>query len=80
MSDVACALALIAVLGFLLVVLGKPVSEAFTVNDSIRCGVDQAPCPAGTKCINGFCGRTEARTPHDPNPVPLLQGPVPYTA
>lgn len=30
------------------------------------CGVDLAPCPFGTRCINGFC-RTENTIPISPS-------------
>jgi hypothetical protein len=30
------------------------------------CGVDLAPCPFGTRCINGFC-RTEDTIPISPS-------------
>lgn len=29
-------------------------SEGFA-NPGDRCGVDLPPCPAGTRCINGYC-------------------------
>jgi hypothetical protein len=30
--------------------------EGFSVPNG-RCGVDLPPCPAGTKCMNGYCLR-----------------------
>ncbi len=75
--DIGCALALIVFLGFLLLFLGKPVSEGFS--DSMRCGVDN-PCPGHLKCINGFCAKTDSRPIREKDPVPLLPpgAPAPY--
>ena len=33
-------------------------NEGFAVPNG-RCGVDQPPCPAGTRCMNGYCLRDE---------------------
>lgn len=30
------------------------------------CGVDMAPCPFGTRCINGYC-KTETTIPISPS-------------
>ncbi len=32
----------------------RPV-EGFEAVEGDRCGVDMAPCPKGTRCINGYC-------------------------
>jgi len=80
MKDIGCALTLMFVLGLLLLILRKPLSEGFTSDGAARCGVDMAPCDAGLKCVNGFCAKTEPRAAYDKEPVPLLpQGySVPY--
>lgn len=38
-----------------------------------RCGVGMAPCPHGTRCVNGFC-RSDAQPPqlYDRNPLPVV--------
>lgn len=72
-NDVKGALVLIFVLGLLLVLLGKPLSEGFsTSSDAIACGVDKAPCPGLLKCVNGFCAITEPKRAYEETPVPLL--------
>jgi len=30
-------------------------TEGFESQEGDRCGVDQAPCKFGTKCMNGYC-------------------------
>jgi len=79
LSDLGCALAVIAVLGLLLLIFGKSVNEGFG-SDTIPCGVDHAPCSVGLKCINGFCANTTPLPTHEVDPVPILDGPAPYTA
>jgi hypothetical protein len=75
--DIGCALALILVLGLLLLILGKPVSEGFT--DAMRCDVDN-PCSGHLKCLNGFCAKTDPRPIREKDPVTLLPpgAPAPY--
>lgn len=36
----------------------KSSREGFSANEE-RCGVDLLTCPAGTRCINGYCKRYE---------------------
>ena len=45
---VACAL----MVGYTVL---KPTAEGFESKLGDRCGVDMAPCPEGTRCINGYC-------------------------
>jgi len=78
LSDIVYALILIAVLGFLLVVLGRPFSEGFE-SGPLRCDLD-SPCPGHLKCLNGFCAATEPVGVVESDPVPMLPGgaPLPY--
>lgn len=71
-NDIKGALILIFILGLLLVLLGKPISEGFASGEAIACGVDKAPCPGHLKCVNGFCASTEPKRAYEANPVPLL--------
>jgi hypothetical protein len=77
LKDFACAMGIVLVLAFILMLLGGPVSEGFT--NSGRCDVDN-PCAPGLKCVNGFCAQTDPKPLVDPTPVPLLPagGPAPY--
>lgn len=54
----AIALALLVADRFLRI---RPFLEGFE-NGTQRCGVDMAPCPAGTVCANGFCIRQDPPT------------------
>lgn len=72
MKDIGCALALMLFLGFLLLILRKPISEGFYNSDAARCGVDLAPCSGTLKCINGFCADTEPKAAYEKDPVPLM--------
>ena len=78
LSDIVYALILIAVLGFLLVALGRPLSEGFE-SGPLRCDLD-SPCPGHLKCLNGFCAATEPVGVVEFDPVPMLPGgaPLPY--
>lgn len=80
MNDIACALGLIFVLGLILVVLNKPLSEGFT-NNAIACGLNH-PCQHPYKCLNGFCAKTDPRALYEKNPVPVLPDgqPLPYSS
>jgi hypothetical protein len=69
-NDIGYTLLLIFVLGFVLVLLQKPLSEGFE-SQAQRCGVD-LPCGGFLKCINGFCAKTETVPLHEKNPVELL--------
>jgi len=79
-KDLTYILLLLGTLGFLLLVLGKPLSEGFTSGGAQRCDVD-SPCPGLLKCVNGFCADV-SRVPiaKEEDPVPLLPpgGPAPY--
>ena len=79
MNDLAACLLLILVLGLLLVVLGKPVSEGFSGGGPQRCDI-HSPCPGFLKCINGFCAKTEPVGVVERNEVELLPSgsPAPY--
>ena len=70
LTDILYALGLIAILGFLLVVLGKPLSEGFS-SEPLRCDL-YSPCPGHLKCVNGFCAKTDPVGIHEESPVPLL--------
>ena len=70
LRDIGYALLLIFVLGFVLLMLQTPLAEGFT--GAARCGVDQPPCAAGQKCMNGFCGTTEPMRLYEKRPVPIL--------
>jgi len=48
------------------------VEEGFLGGSYKRCGVDLAPCPFGTRCINGICGNPQQLQLHDRNPLPVL--------
>ena len=37
-----------------------------------RCGVDHAPCPFGTRCMNGICSNPVQAQLLDRNPLPVL--------
>lgn len=78
-KDLLYILLLLGGLGFLLLVLGKPLSEGFASGPQ-RCNVDN-PCSGLLKCVNGFCADT-ARVPivKEEDPVPLLPsgGAAPY--
>ena len=80
MNDIACALGLIFVLGLILVILNKPLSEGFTSQGAIACNVNN-PCSHPLKCINGFCAKTDPRALYEKEPVPVLPDgqPLPYT-
>jgi hypothetical protein len=79
-KDIGCALALIAALGLLLVLLGKPISEGFGMSDVIQCDI-YSPCPGFLKCINGFCAKTDPVPLTEREPVQVLPDgyPVPYS-
>jgi len=79
MKDFGYCLLLIFILGLLLVLLGKPISEGFSSSQAQRCDVD-SPCPGHLKCINGFCAKTEPVGVVEKNEVPLLPpgSPAPY--
>ena len=79
MKDLGYCLLLIFILGMLLVILGKPVSEGFASSQAPRCDLD-LPCPGHLKCINGFCAKTEPVGVVERNEVPLLPpgSPAPY--
>lgn len=76
-KDMGYALALLFVLGLLLVILGKPISEGFASSDVIRCDVN-SPCPGHLKCINGFCAKTDPVGLKDNDPLTLLSDGSPY--
>ncbi len=75
-KDIMCGLGLVLVLGLLLLLFRKPMSEGF---DDMRCDVDN-PCAPGLKCLNGFCAKTDPLPIREKDPVPLLPagGPAPY--
>lgn len=79
MNDLAACLVLILVLGLLLVILGKPVSEGFSGGGPQRCDI-HSPCPGFLKCINGFCAKTDPAPLVEKQPVELLPpgSPAPY--
>jgi hypothetical protein len=57
----------LVVVAFLLVLCDRMVkTEGFTNWDtnvpSGMCGVDLAPCPFGTSCVNGYCAKTDPPT------------------
>ena len=78
-KDLTYILLLLGVLGFLLTVFGKPLSEGFT-SAPPRCDANN-PCPGLLKCVNGFCADT-GRVPivKEEDPIPLLApgSPAPY--
>ena len=76
-KDICYVLLLILVLGLVLLLLRRQISEGFT--DVIRCDLD-SPCPGHLKCLNGFCAKTDPVTKAEMNPVPLLPpgSPAPY--
>ena len=76
-KDILCGLAVVLVLGFLLLLLRRPIAEGF--ENDLRCDVDN-PCAPGLKCLNGFCAKTTPLPIHEKDPVPLLPagGPAPY--
>jgi|UniRef100_A0A6C0KLW5 hypothetical protein len=78
-KDMGYALGLIFVLGLLLVILGKPISEGFSNEEAIRCDV-YSPCPGHLKCLNGFCAKTDPVGLKENNPLVLLPdgAPLPY--
>ena len=78
-KDIGYALGLVFILGFLLVVLGKPLSEGFANEEATRCDVN-SPCPGHLKCLNGFCAKTEPVGLKENNPLSLLAdgAPLPY--
>lgn len=79
LKEVGIILGIIAVLGlFLMIYQRYSISEGFS--SPTRCGVDYGPCPAGQKCINGFCAITDPVPVKEEHPVPLLPdgGPAPY--
>jgi len=80
MSDIKYALFLLFGLGLLLVLLRGRIYEGFVSSDTIRCGVEDGPCPVDLKCINGFCAKTEPLPKKDKEPITLLEPgmPAPY--
>jgi hypothetical protein len=82
LSEVGCALGLIFVLGFILVILRSQICEGFSSGGGrgpAACGVDM-PCGGQLKCINGFCAKTEKVDISEKAPVELLPSgsPAPY--
>ena len=78
-KEVGTILGLIFVLGLILLIIQKySLTEGFA--SPARCGVDDAPCPPGQKCINGFCAIVDPKPICESDPVPLLPegGPAPY--
>jgi len=77
-KDIGYVLVLIFILGLVLLLLRRQISEGFTT-DVIRCDLD-SPCPGLLKCLNGFCAKTEPISKVETNPVPLLPpgSPAPY--
>lgn len=73
MADIKYALVLMFCLGLLIVVLRGTIQEGFVSSDSIRCGVEDGPCPVELKCINGFCAKTDPLPKKDKEPVQLLE-------
>jgi hypothetical protein len=78
-KDMACAFGLIFLLGIVLLFLQSPIIDTFTGGAPIFCDVHN-PCPAGLKCINAHCAKTDPIPVREENPVPLLPGgaPAPY--
>lgn len=72
LKDMACAFGLIFFLGLILLFLQGPLTEGFS-NSPIFCDVHN-PCPAGLKCINGQCAKTNPIPVREENPIPLLPG------
>ena len=79
MRDLWCSLALLGFLGFLLIILRRPLTEGFASDDAIQCHAD-SPCPGHLKCINGFCAKTEREDIVEKEEIPLLSpgSPAPY--
>ena len=73
MADIKYALLLIFGLGLLLLLLRGTIQEGFVSSDTIRCGVEDGPCPVELKCINGFCAKTDPLPKLDKEPVNLLE-------
>ena len=78
-AEIGYALGLVLILGLIIVLLRKQISEGFEGEDAIKCGIN-APCPGQLKCLNGFCASTERVPVTETSPVPLLApgGPAPY--
>ena len=79
-KDIGYVLSLIFVLGLVLLLLRRQISEGFEgFTDVIRCDLD-SPCPGHLKCLNGFCAKTDPIPKVETNPVPLLPpgSPAPY--
>jgi hypothetical protein len=79
LKEIAWVLVLVLVLGLVILYLRSGLEEGFT--GGMRCGVDMAPCPAGLKCVNGFCAETDPKPVREEDPIPLLPSgsPAPYT-
>jgi hypothetical protein len=73
MCDIKNALLLVFGLGLLLLILRGTLQEGFTSGGSIRCGVEDGPCPVGLKCINGFCAKTDPLPKREKAPVDVLE-------
>jgi hypothetical protein len=73
MADIRSALLLVLGLGLVLLVLRGTIQEGFVSSDTIRCGVEDGPCPVELKCINGFCAKTDPLPKVDKNPVDILE-------
>ena len=76
MYDIGCTLALLAFLGFLLLLLRRPLTEGF-MSESIQCHAD-SPCPGHLKCINGFCAKTDPKALYVNDSLPLLPSGTAY--
>ena len=70
-NDIGYTLLLIFVLGFVLVLIQKPLSEGFE-SQAQRCGAD-LPCNGFLKCINGFCAKTDTVPLNEKMPVGVLE-------
>ena len=75
--DLFYSLLLLFVLGFVLLIIQRPMEEGFEA--PAKCGVDN-PCSGFLKCINGFCAQTERVEIKESEPVPMLEpgSPAPY--
>jgi hypothetical protein len=73
LNDIKRALLLIFGLGLLLLLLRGTIQEGFVSSDTIRCGVEDGPCPVELKCVNGFCAKTTPLPKVDKEPVTLLE-------
>jgi len=75
--DLFYSLLLLFVLGFVLVIIQRPMKEGF--ESPQRCGVGN-PCSGFLKCINGFCAETQRLEIKENDPVPMLDigSPAPY--